>query len=101
MSIPQEQGREKLAQGTKVGHLFFSHADNLRVVNLRYVHGEQLRDFFTRWLAEYPEPYLQRYRKNIPFGWVNQNGVLLMTLTDGEVTYPVSAQSRAVTAGIE
>jgi hypothetical protein len=87
-------GREKLAQDAEVGHLFFSHADNLRVVNLRYVHGEQMRDFFRRWLAEYPEPYLQRYRKNIPFGWVNQNGVLRMTLTDGEVTYPVSAQSR-------
>jgi hypothetical protein len=60
-----------------------------------------MRDFFTRWLAEYPEPYPQRYRKNVPLGWVNQNGVLLMTLTDGEVTYPPSAQTRTAVAETE
>jgi len=33
-------------------------------------------------------PYLQRYRRPIPFKWVNENAILLMTLTDGEVTFP-------------
>lgn len=94
-------GKEKLAQDAKVGHLFFDHADNLRAINLRYLHGEQMKDFFAKWLAEYPDPYPQRYRKNIPFGWVKQNGTLLMTLTNGEVTYPKPARDRAADAEAE
>lgn len=85
-------GKEKLAQDMKIGHLFFAHADNLRKVNLRYVHGNQLNQFFTKWLEEYPDPYPQRYRRSVPFGWVERNGVLLMDLVDGEVAFPPSAK---------
>ncbi len=84
-------GVQKLAQDMKIGHLFFAHADNLRRVNLRYAHGGQLKEFFSKWLEEYPDPYPQRYRKNIPFGWVEKNGILLMSLVDGEVAFPTSA----------
>ena len=77
----------------KSGHLFFAHADNLRKVNLRYAHGSQLEQFFSRWLQEYPDPYPQRYRKNIPFRWVEKNGTLLMGLADGEVVFPKSVQA--------
>ncbi len=48
--------------------------------------------FFAKWLKEYPDPYPQRYRKNIPFKWVKEHGILLMTLTDGEVSYPPTAK---------
>jgi hypothetical protein len=85
-------GKDKLASDLTSGHLFFSHADNLRRVNLRYAHGKQMDEFFAKWLAEYPDPYPQRYRKSVPFGWVNKNGLLLMTLIDGEVTFPESAR---------
>jgi hypothetical protein len=47
-----------------------------------------MKEFFRKWLQEYPDPYPQRYRKSIPFRWVKENATLLMTLTDGEVTYP-------------
>lgn len=89
-------GKEKLLRDMTVGHLFFDHADNLRNVNLRYAHGSELEDFFKKWLAAYPDPYPQRYRKGVPFRWVQRNGVLLMTLTDGEVTFPKSAQTDPV-----
>jgi hypothetical protein len=81
-------GRQKLQRDMDVGHLFFDHRNNLRLVDLRYAHGNSMKEFFQKWLDEYPDPYLQRYRKNIPFQWVKENGTLLMTLTDGEVTYP-------------
>jgi hypothetical protein len=81
-------GKEKLQRDMEVGHLFFDHRDNLRQVDLRYAHGSSMKDFFDSWLKNYPDPYPQRYRKIIPFNWVKQNGVLLMTLTDGEVTFP-------------
>ena len=86
-------GKRKLAEDQRVGHLFFEHSDNLRNVHLRYAHGSQLKSFFESWLTAYPDPYPQRYRKNIPFGWVKQNGLLLMTLKDGEVVFPASAKS--------
>lgn len=84
-------GKKKLRKDMEVGHLFFDHSDFLRHVDLRYAHGSQMKEFFTKWLKEFPSPYLQRYRKNIPFHWVKENGILLMTLTNGEVTYPNAA----------
>ncbi len=82
-------GREKLTKDMEVGHLFFDHRNNLRHVDLRYAHGSLMRkEFFEQWLRGFPDPYQQRYRKNVPFAWVKQNGVLLMTLQDGEVDYP-------------
>jgi hypothetical protein len=84
-------GLEKLTKDMAVGHLFFEYFDNLRDVHLRYLHGSQLTSYFGKWLDEYPNPYPQRYRKNVPYGFVRKNGALLMTLKDGEVTYPVLA----------
>ncbi len=81
-------GKEKLRQDMQTGHLFFDHRDNLREVDLRYASGQQLSVFFQRWLDDYPDPYPQRYRKNVPFAWVKENGVLLMKLRNGEVEYP-------------
>jgi len=84
-------GKGKLRRDAKVGHLFFDHRDNLRHVDLRYAHGSSMKEFFRKWLKEYPDPYPQRYRKNIPFNWVKKNAILLMTLVNGEVTYPATA----------
>ena len=87
-------GKKKLRQDMRVGHLFFDHSNNLKQVDLRYAHGNWMKkNFFEDWLREYPEPYLQRYRKNIPFKWVKENGILLMSLADGEVIFPKSATS--------
>ena len=81
-------GLEKLAKDMTVGHLFFEYFDNLKEVDLRYLHGSQMEQFFQAWLDNYPDPYPQRYRKNIPYGFVKENGALLMSLKDGEVTFP-------------
>jgi hypothetical protein len=85
----KETGKEKLKSDAKVGHLFHDHRDNLRQVDLRYLHGSVLKEeFFDQWLKDYPDPYPQRYRKGISFGYVKRHGELLMSLTDGEVSYP-------------
>jgi len=81
-------GKEKLAKDLTVGHLFFEYFDYLKEVNLRWLHGSMLSGFFQKWLDEYPDPYPQRYRRNIPYSFVKQNGNLLMTLKDGEVLFP-------------
>ena len=84
----KDSGRSKLAKDQEVGHLFFDYFDNLKEVDLRYAHGSELKEFFQKWLADYPDLYLQRYRRNIPYGWVKKNAALLMTLSNGEVTFP-------------
>lgn len=84
----KNKGKEKLRDDTKSGHLFFEHSNNLRLVHLWYLHGSQLREYFEKWLEDYPDPYPQRYRKAVPAGFVRKHGKLLMTLEDGEVTFP-------------
>lgn len=85
----RDSWEDKLQRDGEVGHLFFSHADNLRIVDLYYANGVDLAPlYFEHWAAESPygsdRPPL-RYRKSIPYGWVKTNGRLLMTLRDGEV----------------
>lgn len=84
----KREGQGKLARDMEVGHLFFDYFDNLKEVDLRYAHGSAMRSFFEKWLLEYPDPYPQRYRKSIPYGWVKENGILLMTIREGEVVFP-------------
>ncbi len=60
-------GKQKLAHDTKVGHLFFDHADNLRKVNLRYTHGSRMIDFFSSWLRDYPDPTRSAIERAFPF----------------------------------
>jgi hypothetical protein len=85
----KDSGRQKLRDDAEVAHLFFAHSDNLRNVELRYVDGHKLNAvFFAKWLRAFPEPYQQRYRRSVPFRWVEENGELLMRLENGEVTYP-------------
>jgi hypothetical protein len=82
-------GLEKLAKDMSVGHLFFEYSDSLTEVHLRWLHGSALKDaYFSKWLDEYPDPYPQRYRKNVSYSFVKKNGTLLMSLKDGEVVYP-------------
>ncbi len=85
----RNSGLEKLAKDMVVGHLFFEYFNNLKEVDLRYLHGSQLSSLFQDWLDHYPNPYPQRYRKSIPYGFVKQNGILLMSLRDGEVVFPL------------
>jgi hypothetical protein len=84
----KNSGKKKLKSDAEVGHLFFDHRNNLRHVDLRYAHGSSMKEFFPIWLQQYPDPYPQRYRKSISFRWVEKNAMLLMTLKDGEVTFP-------------
>ena len=81
----KETGKAKLKGDMKAGHLFINHSNCLNDVEVRYVPGEKLKSFFSKWLKNYPSPYPQRYRKNIPFGWVDKHGMLLIAFRNGSV----------------
>ena len=88
----KESGRQKLLKEATVGHLFFDYSDNLREVDLRYMHGSELSTYFEKWLSEFPatpEEYKgQRFRRQITYGVVKRSGKLLMSLKDGEIVLP-------------
>ena len=79
--------QEKLKADRAAGHLFISHRDGLKFVEVRYCAGSMLDEFFDAWEAErpYSDGTRQRFRKQIPFGWVRRNGKLLLRIIDGEV----------------
>ncbi len=92
----KETGRDKLAKDMTVGHLFFEYFENLEEVHLRWLHGSMLVEkFFQKWLDKFPNPYTEnrRYRKQVSYGFVKKNGVLLMSLKHGEVVYPPLTQA--------
>lgn len=79
--------REKLEADRKAGHLFISHRDGLRLVEVRYCDGAAMSQFFDTWEAErpYSRPGQQRYRKAVSFGWVREHATIILRLEDGEV----------------
>ena len=79
--------REKLNADREAGHLFISHQDGLRLVEVRYCEGSMMHGFFDAWKAErpYSRATQQRYRKAVPFGWVRENAALILQIVDGEV----------------
>lgn len=92
------RGRSDLTKHPQVGHLFFEYSEDLKEVELRYMHGSQLAELFKRWLEEFPDPYPQRYRKQVPYVLVKESGTLLMSLKHGEVVFPELASQDTLTS---
>lgn len=90
--------KQKMQEDRAAGHIFISHKQNLRYVEIRHVEGSLIsEEFIDEW--EENEPYTnapnpnapnprQRYRKSIPFKWVIDHGILVLRLKKGEVDYP-------------
>lgn len=84
----KETGISKLIKDISVGHLFFNHSNFLNTVELRYVHGSEAQaEHFSTWFKNYPNPYPQRYRNSISFGWVAKHANLLLVIKDGKIEF--------------
>ncbi len=53
ISVSQAWRKAELRRDMEVGHLFFDHRNNLRRVDLRYAHGNSMKEFFSEWLKNY------------------------------------------------
>jgi len=83
-------GEQKLTEDMVVTHVFFSYSKDYADVDVRIMSGEDLKGYFSSWLPELRENYAgpnkkQRFRKNIPFGFVNQHGRLIMQIRSGKL----------------
>ncbi len=81
--------KKKLDADRRAGHLFISHRDELRNVEVRYCDGIDLSDLFDKWgsLKPYSKPDAQRFRRSIPYGRVVSETTLILRIQDGEATY--------------
>ena len=84
--------REKLTADRHSGHIFISHRNDLAFVEVRVADGAALGDFFRAWEAEdpYADARRQRFRKSVPFQWVEEHATLLLRIEEGEVTFEIS-----------
>lgn len=83
-------GQQKLKEDMGVKHLFISYSPDYKNLDVRILPGEQLTERFSSWLPKLIENYSgpnhkQRYRKNVPFGFVKENGTLVMRIREGKV----------------
>jgi len=86
-------GAEKLKEDRVVNHLFCTYSKTYKDVSVRAIKGLDLADsFFDIWEPEYHSNYdssapsserRQRFRKNVPFGYVEKNGVLILKIEEG------------------
>lgn len=89
----KDSWKKKLDDDRQAGHIFISHKDELRHVDVRYCDGEDLSDFFDKWESQkpYSKKSAQRFRRSISYGWVTKNATLVLQIEDGEATYQIGA----------
>lgn len=89
----KDSWKKKLDDDRQAGHIFISHKDELRHVDVRYCDGEALSDFFDKWESQkpYSKESEQRFRRSISYGWVTKNATLILQIADGEATYQIGA----------
>lgn len=90
-------GAAKLKEDCMVNHLFCAYSTTYKDVVVRVMSGADLSDiFFKVWEPEYYSNYdgsvpktlrRQRFRKSIPFGYIEKQGVLLLKIKNGILFY--------------
>lgn len=90
-------GAEKLDDDSQINHLFFTYSEDYQDVTVRAIQGVDLADrFFNVWKPLYATNYdknapngmrRQRFRKNIPFRYVETNGELVLKIIQGKLIF--------------
>jgi len=90
-------GTSKLREDCLVSHLFCTYSKTYKDVVVRAMTGQNLAEkYFKAWMPEYsknydisvpPEHRRQRYRKSIPLGHVEKNGILILKIQEGTLIY--------------
>ena len=90
-------GAAKLKEDCLVNHLFCTYSATYENVTVRAMKGSKLATlYFDLWLPEYisnydpavtPERRRQRFRKSIPFGFIEKHGALILEIQNGQLVY--------------
>lgn len=83
-------GKVKLHEDMEVNHIFISYSPDYKNIEVRLLEGHKLKETFEKWMPGLIENYegptpKQRYRKSVSYGFVKNNGVLILKTQDGNL----------------
>lgn len=85
----RNHGEDKLIEDIELDwHVFISYSRDYRNIVVRRVPGSALEPTFRSWLAGLRDAYTgpnprQRYRRSISYGWVAENGEIILQIKGG------------------
>ncbi len=89
-------GMVKLTEDCSVNHLFCSYSNEYKNVTVKVIEGSELANkYFKKWIPEYVSNYAnkndalrrQRFRKSIPFAFVQLNGTPILEIDNAILTF--------------
>lgn len=83
---------EKLDEDCMVNHLYCSYSDEYDGVEVRVMRGNELsNEYFSKWkplcIEKYSNPDNLRFRKSISYGHIQQNGLLVLKVSEGKLIF--------------
>ena len=87
----RNHGLDKLADDKSVNHIFVARSQNYTNIEVWLVECDKILPVFDRWLPELRENYQaearQRFRRSVTYGFVKSQGIQLLGINDGVLTY--------------
>lgn len=91
----RSRGLNKLTDDRDVDHIFVARSETYMNVEVWLVERSKMVSIFDRWLPELLQNYenldRQRFRRSVTYGFVRNQGVRLLTISNGELTYFLEA----------
>jgi hypothetical protein len=86
----RNRGIDKLTDDREVDHIFVARSETYANVEVWLVERNKMLSTFDRWLPELLQNYetvaRQRFRRSVTYGFVKNQGVQLLAITDGVLT---------------
>jgi hypothetical protein len=91
----RNRGLDKLTDDRDVDHIFVARSATYMDVEVWLVERTKMIPIFDRWLPELIQNYeaadRQRFRRSVTYGFVRNQGVQLLEITGGELSYFLEA----------
>jgi hypothetical protein len=87
----RNRGLNKLTDDRNIDHIFVARNETYTNVEIWLVERSKMVSTFDRWLPELIQNYeteaRQRFRRSVTYGFVKSQGIRLLEISDGELTY--------------
>lgn len=87
----RNRGLNKLTDDRDVDHIFVARSETYINVEVWFVERTKMVPIFDRWLPELQQNYKttekQRFRRSVTYGFVRSQGIRLLEISGGELSY--------------
>jgi hypothetical protein len=91
----RNHGLDKLSGDRNIDHIFISRSENYRNVEAWLVERTKMAGVFDKWLPDLLQNYetvgRQRFRRSVTHSFVRSQGVQILGITNGDLTYSIEA----------